>query len=105
MQTTIETLRAADTTYNGWRNRATWLVNLWLSNEEPYYRKYRAASRELKKAHTSVRRRLADLIRADVIDGDVPTGFYTDLHCTPLQVNGKLAKVDWIAIADTFLEG
>ena len=22
-----------DTTYNGWSNRATWLVNLWLDND------------------------------------------------------------------------
>lgn len=26
-----------DTTYNGWKNRATWLVNLWVMNEEPTY--------------------------------------------------------------------
>ena len=25
-----------DTTYNGWTNRETWLVNLWLTNEQAY---------------------------------------------------------------------
>ena len=25
-------------TYNGWSNRETWLVNLWLNNEEDNYR-------------------------------------------------------------------
>lgn len=24
--------------YNGWTNRATWLVNLWVTNDEPTYR-------------------------------------------------------------------
>src|ERR1051326_7698033 len=27
-----------DTTYNGWKNHATWCVNLHLSNDEPLYR-------------------------------------------------------------------
>lgn len=26
-----------DTTYNGWTNRETWLVNLWLTNDRGTY--------------------------------------------------------------------
>lgn len=28
--------------YNGWTNRETWLVNLWLTNDECYYEELQA---------------------------------------------------------------
>lgn len=31
-----------DGRYNGWANRPTWLVHLWLTNEEPSYNYWRA---------------------------------------------------------------
>ena len=33
-----------DTTYNGWTNRDTWLVSLWLNNQEYTYKALRNAA-------------------------------------------------------------
>jgi len=35
-----------DKRYNGWTNYETWVVNLWLANEEPSYREWRGQAQE-----------------------------------------------------------
>lgn len=35
-----------DKTYNGWTNYETWVVNLWIGNEEGDYRYWQAAAQE-----------------------------------------------------------
>lgn len=78
-----------DSTYQGWTNRATWNVNLWINNEEPLYREMRAGRPfTAKSAEAFVR-------------GVFPDGT-PDMQAGPADYS--LASVDWSAIADSFNE-
>jgi hypothetical protein len=81
----VERQPVKTTTYNGWSNRETWVVNLWLTNDEHTYNMVRGMS--------------ADEIEALVDDcyltGDLHPGFMSDL------INSALAHVDWREIAES----
>lgn len=102
---------ATDDTYNGWSNRETWLVNLWLSNEpgsDELVREWADEciaetdedespdNRRAEAAHD-----LADRIEAmhDEAMADMTgcVGVFADL------LTGALARVDWREIADNIM--
>ena len=49
--------------YNGWANYETWCFDLWLNNEEPYYKTVLDCIRDVKRECTGKRGRV--LILAD----------------------------------------
>ncbi len=82
--------------YNGWSNRETWAVNLWISNERGSYEQVKALADE----HHESRADLADAIK-DWIEGNQPElgpTLWSDLMGT------ALGEVDWYGIAESWIE-
>lgn len=95
--------------YEGWSNKATWHVNLWISNEEPLYRQWTRQAR-LALAHAEIEageehdraRVIADATAAlatameEELTSEAPelgANLWSDL------LNSALASVDWYEIA------
>ena len=69
--------------YNGWTNRPTWNVMLWLDNEQAYYNAYTAHRRQHGPYTATTARRF---VRRLWPDGKTPDG-------------DSLTRVNWAEIA------
>lgn len=78
------------TEYNGWTNRETWVVNLWLTNDECYYDELRAIVKNFDSDDQA--KALEDWIRFEY-DGEY-SSLWADL------INNSLAEVDWYEIVE-----
>ena len=94
---TGERQETRETGYNGWANKETWLVALWLDNDPGSERACRELALELRQVQ-----RVADALREQVEDGNplleprqgsAPSGLYLDLLLT------ALGQVAWDAVA------
>ena len=100
-----------DREYNGWTNYETWLVSLWIGNEQGIYESMIEMALEVnteaeageyewqtrpQQALYSLEDRLKDTVEELF---DFPTeGFAADL------IGGALSEVDWRSIAEHTLE-
>ena len=89
--------QTGDNTYNGWTNWETWLVSLWIDNEQTIYEHYLIAAREeLSKdvTHREAEHELS-VVLSEQFDEMMPDigGLYLDL------LSGALREVNWREIS------
>ena len=84
-----ETAQTVTTEYNGWSNRETWIVNLWMTGDQSYYEQLC----EITSSHNNLDDQaevLEDWIRFEY-DGEY-SSLWADL------INNSLAEVNWYEI-------
>jgi len=80
-----------DTTYSGWTNRATWVVNLWVMNDEPSYRLAEDAKPFTAKSAEEFYRKAVPFHIRRSVQNDIGVGVSLD-------------NVDWQEIANAWNE-
>ena len=74
-------------TYNSWVNRETWLISLWLNNDEYNYQLL-SEILELNVSSSIKAERLQELVEDQMYDLELGANLFSDLSST------SLSKVD-----------
>ena len=78
--------------YNGWSNKETWLVNLWLGD---MFTEDQEAGTEITADYIE---QLVDEMASALLDGPDANGFMTDL------LNCALGEIDYHEVSEHFVE-
>ena len=78
-------------TYNGYPNRETWLVSLWLNNDQASYQVLEDVLR-LRESGFRKAEKLEELVSDQMYDLELEASLWSDLLST------ALAKVDWLEV-------
>ena len=94
-----------DDTYNGWKNKETWLVNIWLSNDYDLYKHYVSTLTEIVEkqsnvlyTHRLVVEELKEIVHEIYRDEHRESGLINDL------IETSLNNVDWSRLAEHYIE-
>lgn len=85
----------ADDTYQGWTNRETWCVHLWLTNEVALYAGTIAAARAVDTFHPE---NVENYTRDALDEWSEASDWTLDL------LNCALARVNWREVSDALRE-
>ena len=94
-----------DNTYNGWTNKETWLVNIWLNNDYDLYKQYVSTLTEIVEkqsnvlyTHRLVVEELKEIVHEMYRDEHRENGLINDL----IQIS--LNNVDWSRLAEHYID-
>ena len=94
-----------DNTYNGWTNKETWLVNVWLNNDYDLYKHYISTLTEIVEKQSNVlytNRLVIDELKEIVWE------IYREEHREFGLINDlietSLNNVDWSILAEHYIE-
>ena len=90
MHSIAEATQTLTTEYNGWTNRETWVVNLWLTNGECYYHELRSIVKNFDSNEQA--EELKQYVHW-IIDVD-------DSSMTSDLLSTSLGRVNWYEIAE-----
>ena len=92
-----------DDTYNGWKNKETWLVNVWLNNDYEMYQYYLGRVTDAWNNNGNVMEELKEIVWEIYVnlahnDQHIENGLINDLIQTSLN------NVDWSRLAEHYIE-
>ncbi len=86
------------TKYNGWTNKTTWLVKLWIDNEQSSQDYWLERASNVDGQIYTLESELMDYFQDEMLPKGLENGLYSDL------LMSALAEVNWAEIARSLIE-